>query len=740
MKHQYSICVCAMILAGSVQAMELTASNNLRVLADDIAADYRGESFTATGHVDVVSAPYRLLSEQVKKDGDTTTFSAPTTVTTCTNDTEHLHWSMTGEAEYCDGEYILGRNQTLRMFGVPLLWVPYWYYPIGEIAGLRVMPGYTSRWGAYLLTKYVYHIAGDRTGAPDAFELRGASRVDLRSENGVAVGQSFKWRLGEYGKGYFKMYYAYDEDYDRYTRHSYGSGKYNYSNWGSEVDKSRYALEGAHSWDITERDIMRMHGRYFSDSYFEYDFLRHTMLGINTKFSGDTNNEIAWEHIENEWATGVSIYGRLNEFYSSVGRLPEYYLDINPTPLWSTGVNYESQTRVGYLRRNAAKYGKGWMYTPFRFNPGYWANYGTFRLDTYHRLTYPMKWWDVLSVVPRVGYHGTYYDETGYEHAETAYYGKAGKTGNNAYRSIFEAGATFSARGTAWMDDEWQSVLEPYADVLAQKAWISGIGDGKRLYVFDSIDASRDWSDQFAGRGRNLPYTYCGITPGVRKLFRRLDERGNLHTVFDLDVYAAMQFGSTEWTGGNQYHKLAKLERANYGKSSLTAAPGARLRWMPDETTMLGLWGEYDTENRTVAMADVEWRQAITKRFNYYVQYAHRNHRWWDYSSSPTDATIRNEHFNWATFRLVTVGYEHEIITEKIVYSPFVRWNLRDHDMESIGTWIDYRTDCLGFRFIVSYDNDFIRTDGSKYEDDWKFGFFMYLRAIGPDMGDELKY
>lgn len=734
----YSAIVAAALNAAF--AMEVQTSGNLKVAADDIVADHRSESFAATGKVDVACHPYRLLSESVAKDGDKTTFGFPTVVTTCTNDTEHLHWSMTGEAEYLDGKYIKGRNQTLRMFGLPLLWVPYWYYPIGEIEGLRMMPGYTSKWGGYLLTKYVYHIAGDRTGAPDAYSLRGSSRLDLRTRNGAALGQTFGWRLGEYGKGYFKAYYAHDMDADRHNRHAEDASKFNYNNWGSEVDRNRYALEFDHYWDVTERDTLRMHGRYLSDSYFEYDFLRDSLLGINTKFSSSTENEIAWEHLENEWAMGVSIYGRLNDFYASTGRLPEYYLDINPMPVFSTGWIYESQSKIGYLRRNPAIYGKGAVNNPFAYTPGYWATYGTFRFDTYHRLSYPMKFWDVLSVVPRLAYHGTFYNDTGLEHTDMAYFGKAGKTGNDAFRSIFEVGTTFSARGTAWMDDEWQSVIEPYTDVLLQNAWISGISDGKRLYVFDSIDASSDWLDQFAGRGRNLPYSYYGITPGVRKLFRKLDDRGNLRTVFDFDVYAAMQFGSTEWNGTDKYHRLAKNGRSNYGKHGFTVMPGVRTRWMPSKDTMLGLWAEYDMENNTVAMADVEWRQALNRRFNYYVRLSHRDHRWWDYASSPKIADMRNESFNWVSFSQLKVGYEHELITDTIVYSPYVQWSLDEHEFEGVGTWIDYRTDCLGFRFILAYDNEFTRIDGSKYEEDWKLGFFIYLRALGPEMGDALKY
>ena len=45
--------------------------------------------------------------------------------------------------------------------------------------------------------------------------------------------------------------------------------------------------------------------------------------------------------------------------------------------------------------------------------------------------------------------------------------------------------------------------------------------------------------------------------------------------------------------------------------------------------------------------------------------------------------------------------------------------------------WFDFLTDCLGFRFSVSYENDIRRIDGSKQDNDLEFGFAIYLRALG---------
>ena len=179
-----------------------------------------------------------------------------------------------------------------------------------------------------------------------------------------------------------------------------------------------------------------------------------------------------------------------------------------PMPVCGLPVDYESSTRLGFLRRTTAQFGDAASgVTPYTRYPGEWADYETFRLDTYHRLSVPFKIADILSVVPRIAYRGTYWGRggntclTGYESSCAA--------ANDVFRSILEGGITFAARGTADYDG-WRHLAEPYLDMLAQKAWLAGLKDGSRPYVFDSIDAASTWEDQFAGRSRNLPYSYYG--------------------------------------------------------------------------------------------------------------------------------------------------------------------------------------------------------------------------------------
>ena len=725
-----AIAAAAVLSAGALFAKP---AGELKVSADRVAADNVTGALAASGHVQAVSAPVVLHSDYVTRSEDgTIALADPTHLTTCTNDWDHLHWRVTGEMEFLDKKYVLIKNAWVRMWDVPVMWLPYWYYPMDTDYGWRVMPGYTSRWGAYLLTKYVYGIAGST--ADGQWGLGGNTRFDLRSENGVALGQMLKWSLGDYGKGKFKVYYAWDQDADRYERHWNDKKKWNYNHWGTDVSDRRYGLSFEHRADLTERDTFWVKAAYYSDSHFHHDFLRKTMMNEGNIFAAHQMNEGAWEHNESAWSVGASVSGQLNDFYPGVARLPEFYLDWNPSPVFSLPVNYESQTRVGYLDRDYAKHGKNRTSTPFRYTPGPWANYNAFRFDTYHRLTLPMKFADVLSVVPRFGLRGTFWSDSG---TSTDPMRRAGSAGDDVWRTIVEGGVTFSARGSAEVSDGMTHVVEPYLDVLAQEANVTGLDRGGRIYEFDNLDASRDWLDQFAGRSRNLPYSWYGVTPGFRNMLRTTDERGVSRTLLDFDVYCAIQFNDTSYTPGNKFSRLVRnAEDPNYGEDDPMFVPGVRARWAPSVGTTLTGRVEYDTENDELAYGSLRWDHRLTDKFSYYASYWGRNHRRWDYASSPYDrTTMRRDDFNWANYQFVEVGFEHELC-DAVVWSPYIRWDCREGEFDEVGAWIDFRTDCLGFRFSASYENDYTRIDGSRYDHDWSVGFFVYLRALGPSSGN----
>ena len=83
------------------------------------------------------------------------------------------------------------------------------------------------------------------------------------------------------------------------------------------------------------------------------------------------------------------------------------------------------------------------------------------------------------------------------------------------------------------------------------------------------------------------------------------------------------------------------------------------------------------------------------------------------------------------------VGFQNQPL-DWFAWGPYVRWDIRENELDRVGSWFDYLTDCLGFRFIVEYVNSYTRIDGYERKDDWSFGFYIYLRAFGADSSSPL--
>lgn len=744
MRH-FIAAACLAALAGSLPAQlrqdleEFDRESNrgvapgasgLQVSGTYVSANKQTGALLATGSVVAVAAPYRFFSDRISRTaGPQGTYSlgGETLLTTCTNEVDHLHWGITakspfsfiddGEFKYEEGRSVQIRNAWVRYCGVPVAWLPYWYYPLNTDYGWRFMPGYTSRWGGYFLSGYVYNIVNE--GRADAPSLGGSTYADYRTKNGFALGQTIRWGLMDFGKGKLSVYNAWDNDYDRYDNH-WSSGKHRYGHWGSEVDYRRYMVQLDHSADFTERDAFRLHATYLSDSHYMSDFDQR-----NLRDESIPANEAWYEHRELSWAAGASVSGPVNDFYGGTARLPETWISVMPQPIWDLPVNYESQTRVGYLNRDFAEYSGSdddmYRYTPYIGYNGRGADYQAFRADTHHRLSVPMRFWDVLSFVPRTSYRGTYWSDSGDEDS-----GYVRASGDAMFRSIAEFGFTLSARGSAWLFDESvRHTMEPYLDYSYQTVDLTSSG-GKRYYAFDNYDRSVDWLDQFGFEGRGLPYNWHGIRPGFRNLFQTMDDKGVLRTILDLDAYAAIPFEQID------YFKDGALagypdndEDPHYSTSHRNqVVPGTRIRYNPTRDVSLLTRAEYDCQNEKAAYADIHFVHRLSGDFSYTIGYIGRDHRIWDYLPSPYDR------WNYAYSNILSLGFRHQPC-DWFAWSPYLRYDCRENDVNEVGAWFDYMSDCLGYRVQFEHETSYHRIDGSKRDCDNRVLFLIYLRALG---------
>ena len=681
----------------------------------NLTASRKTGELTATGNIVAESGDYRFFTDKLTRSANGVyDFGEKAMFTTCSNDLDHLHWKITGHFIYETEKSITGSDIWLYFMDMPIFWLPWMYYPLNTNYGLRFLPGYMNRWGCYFLSGYVYDIANEF--GDSALGLGGSTYLNWRQKNGIEVGQTIRWRLGDFGRGKIKGFYAWDEDYDRYKRHWTDSKHYNYNNWGSEVDRERYRLILEHRSDFTERDALNVKAQYLSDSHYLRDFFRkdHRRETI-------PSNEAWYEHRENVWAAGTSVSGPVNDFYGGTARLPEAWFSVEPQPIFNLPVNYESQTRAGYLNRQYAKYGSEnpmFRYLPYIGRNGRGADYQAFRADSNHRITLPFMLGDLFSFVPRAGYRATWWSDSGDPAKDYL-----NASDDPMYRGIAEVGITASTRASAWLNEDWQHIFEPYIDYSFQDVNF-GTGKRNRNYIFDNYDGSVDWLDQFGFEGRGLPYNWHGIRPGIRNCLRKQEENGATRSILESDVYAAVPFEDESYIKRGTYAGYPKDAENGYYNRHDCVVPGLVLRFKPSNRFTFSSRTEYDIDSEKVAYADINMKHRITQDFSWNLGYIGRDHRIWDYLPSEFDR------WNYQYSNIIRAGFRHQVC-DWFEWSPYIRWDARCNELDETGLWFDFLTDCIGFRFSFSYESDIRRIDGSKQKSDVEFGFSIYLRALG---------
>ena len=645
---------------------------------DYIEFNYKtSKGLTGTG--DIRAGDFWVHAHEMSRREDGRYEARNAEVTTCTNAPGHSHWCITGDARYRENDYIEIFDAVPWLFGVPVAYLPVVYRDLDTHYGLRLVPGYTSRWGAYMLGGYVYNVYDSpRQAGPSA---DGATHLDYRTRRGVAVGQDFMWDLKDFGRGKLQTYYAWDEDPPDSLRDA---------NWMSKVNQERYRFKLHHEADLTERDQFILQGTYCSDSEVSRDFFDRENRGESIPM-----NFAALEHREHTWASGVTVSGPLNDFYGGVSRLPEGWLNIQPQPVFDTGLNYESQTRAGYLSRDAAYYELA--QPDFMYYPGSWADYNLTRVDTAHRLTYPIKVGDVVSVVPRAGYRCTYYSDT--------------ETGSDVYRQSAELGVEASMRATSDWNNGVRHVIEPYLDYSYQPTYYGS--DNGRVYGMDHFDRSIEWFDQFGFDGAWLPYDWNGVRPGVRNLFQERDESNVMRTVLDWDMYAGVQFDSDGPLGEDGVRLI-----------------GTKILYTPNKKLDVKAQAEWDNEQNTVAYADLSAFYKLTERFRFGGGYLARDHDIYDYGKSPV------EEWNRMRDNLIYFGFTHDI-NDTWAWSTYVRYDLRNNDLDEVGGYVQYSLDCLVFQLRSAYINGYERIDGTERNNDFRVAIMMWLRAQKRTTADE---
>ena len=268
-------------------------------------------------------------------------------------------------------------NVTAYIGRVPVFWWPYLYQSLDNAFSFSISPAYYSTWGPSLLTQVTFPITDN---------IQARLRLDYFGRRGFGFG--FEPTI-EYGKDQgsvarIKTFYIDDQNPEINQTNIPRTG----------VPESRYRLGLENITNFTDSIYGMANITKLSDQYVMQDFFQGEF-----RIDPVPDNVVALTKINPVFTlTGIERF-QANDFFTTTERQPEVVLDIKRHALFGGPIFYQGETGFANLRLQ------------FPEDSGI-KNYGTDRFDTFHQLVYPNTYFGWLSIVPRVGYRGTYYGKT----------------------------------------------------------------------------------------------------------------------------------------------------------------------------------------------------------------------------------------------------------------------------------------------------------------------------------------
>jgi len=329
-----------------------------------------------TSNVRTEHDPYFLSGQNMTQMSQNAYRAENATFTTddTSNPDFHLH---ARTVRVYENDYVVFRDVRFYVGKVPIFWWPYLYQSLDDAFNFTVSPAYLSSWGPSILTQVTFPITDN---------IKGRLRLDYRGRRGVAIGFESDIDYGKDNSSYAKLktYYIQDQNAE-INRTALRRG---------EVSAGRYRVSLEDRTNFTNDIYAIVDVTKLSDAFVMQDFYQSEF-----RINPVPDNVIALTKSDPFYTLTAIARFQANEFFEQTERLPEIVLDVKRHALFGGPVFYEGETGLADLHRNFA-------------SGSDFVDYSTIRADTFHQLTYPNTYFGWLSIVPRVGFRATYYDET----------------------------------------------------------------------------------------------------------------------------------------------------------------------------------------------------------------------------------------------------------------------------------------------------------------------------------------
>ncbi len=352
------------------------------------------------GRFQIQRGPFFITAENSERVGEDEYLLHRVMITTCERDARRREFEVKAtSAKLTENRYLRAYNVSPRIASVPFFYLPFIRMDLGaDYSRWDVQFGNKGRWGMFALVGY-------RTRWTD--ELETVTHVDTYTKRGVAIGKDILWHAPEYRRqGRLETYYLRDS---RPFRNEFEEERF-----GDDVDQNRYRLRLVHNKGLTPRLALVVDTEYVSDPLVREDFFE-----AEFRLRSQPENRVSLRYRGDGFVAGILLNTRLNDFYQNVDRLPELSLSHSRQPIVGSRFYYEGSNSLSNLYRRF----------PSRDERD---DYDALRIDSYHQVFYPGKYFGFLNIIPHAGVRATHYSElrpiTSTETQETALIGEDGET------------------------------------------------------------------------------------------------------------------------------------------------------------------------------------------------------------------------------------------------------------------------------------------------------------------------
>ncbi len=370
-------------------------------------------------------------------------------ITTC--DLRRPHYQIRAKsAKIISGDKIIARNITFHILGKKVFWWPYAVIPLQKVAESPVIiqPGYSSEYGAYVLTSKSFSV----------FKwLWGKWHADIRGKRGFGGGLDFDYHFDKFPTdGLIRMYLTQD-------KRAPTPGIDN--PYGTREDRTRGRITWKQRTDFNADTHLIFRFQKLADEFFLQDFFQK-------EFRADVEPTSFVDFTANSDRHGLYVFNQkqISHFETVTERLPEIRFDWKNAPILKDRVYYESATSMSNLNQKFSRLD---------------TDHNNFRADTFHEIYVPMKWKE-LKLTPSANFRETLYqrdlDES--EARARTSFGAAVDLRTHFYR-IYDVSGDFL--GIEF--NQLRHVLEP---VIRYDSTLHSTVSNEELFQFDSIDAIDD--------------------------------------------------------------------------------------------------------------------------------------------------------------------------------------------------------------------------------------------------------